>query len=41
MMAGLMVLIRARRFPQRTCSAITRSELPRLASWYACGESVT
>ena len=32
MMPGLMVLIRAPRLPQRTASAITRSELPRLES---------
>ena len=29
MMPGLMVLIRAPRFPQRTASAITRNEFPR------------
>ena len=33
MMPGLIVLIRAPRFPHRTASAITRSEFPRLASW--------
>ena len=30
---GLIVLILAPRSPHRTASAITRSELPRLASW--------
>ena len=32
MMPGLIVLTRAPRLPQRTASAITRSEFPRLAS---------
>ena len=41
MMPGLIVLTRAPRLPQRTASAITRSELPRFANWYACRESVT
>ena len=33
---GLIVFTLAPRFPQRTASAITLSELPRLESWYAC-----
>ena len=33
MMPGLIVLTRAPRLPQRTASAITRSEFPRFASW--------
>jgi hypothetical protein len=41
MMPGLIVLTRASRLPQRTASAMTRSELPRFASWYACSESGT
>ena len=32
-MPGLIVLMRAPRWPHRTASAITRSELPRLDSW--------
>jgi hypothetical protein len=32
MMPGLIVFTRAPRFPQRTASAITRSEFARLAS---------
>src|SRR4051794_1665026 len=35
MMPGLIALTRAPRFPQRTASAITRSEFPRFAIWYA------
>src|SRR5690242_14255407 len=35
MMPGLIVLIRAPRLPQRTASAITRREVPGLASWLA------
>jgi hypothetical protein len=30
---GLIILMRAPRLPQRTASAITRSELPRFESW--------
>jgi len=41
MIPGLMVLIRAPRLPHLTASAITRSELPRLETWYAYSESVT
>jgi hypothetical protein len=33
MIPELIVLIRAPRLPHRTASAITRSELPRFASW--------
>ena len=33
MMPGLMVFTRAPRLAQRTASAMTRSEFPRLASW--------
>ena len=33
MMPGLIVLTRAPRLPQRTASAITRSEFPRFESW--------
>ena len=35
MMPGLIVLTRAPRLPQRTASAITRSEFPRFEIWYA------
>lgn len=41
MIPGLMALRRAPRFAHRTASAITRSEFPRFASWYACSGSVT
>jgi hypothetical protein len=34
-MSGLIVLTRASRFPDRTASAVTRSELPRFEIWYA------
>jgi hypothetical protein len=41
MIPGLMVFTRAPRLAHRTASAITRSALPRLASWYAWSVSVT
>ena len=34
MIPGLIVFTRAPRLPHRTASAITRSEFPRLDSWY-------
>lgn len=37
----LIVLTRAPRFPHLTASAITRSELARLESWYARSGSAT
>lgn len=41
MMPGLIVLIRALRFPQRTASALMRKEFPRFEIWYAWRESFT